>query len=502
MSDTAATTAAATPAAATTTTIDGFELVNCIATGGVSQVWEVREVASGQSFAMKLLLPEAFGNPEQKAQLKREAKLGQTFDHPNLIKVYDLRISKQHAYFTMELFRGVNLKNMLRADLTSVQIRAKKIMECVVQALAHMHEKGWVHKDVKPDNILCTRGSEVRLIDFSLAAKSASALTKAMTRKKSVVIQGTRTYIAPELVRREPATTSADIYSLGITLYEILTGRPPFIMGNPDALLMAHIQTKPEPPSSYNSNVTPEMDRFVAKLLAKKAKDRHANMQEVFAEVRSLQFFKSDMEEHARVAAQNADDTFKDSMGHRLDSRSDAGRTPEERAAAAAIAKEKLRKQEELRKRAVAAKAGKGKSSSAAASAAPQPAPVPMQPGYPMMPGYPMPAPGYPPMPGYPMPQFPVPGMPFPGQFPQPGAGYPQQPGVAPVYPQPGQPLPAVPPARAATQAGQATPSPAPQPSPTQPQPAVPPRRKTPKSRPEDAANIPLMGEDELPDVM
>lgn len=494
MSDTAA--PSAVVAAPTTTNIDGFELVNCIATGGVSQVWEVREVASGQSFAMKLLLPEAFANPEQKAQLKREAKLGQTFDHPNLIKVYDLRVSKQHAYFTMELFRGVNLKNMLRADLTSVQIRAKKIMECVVQALAHMHEKGWVHKDVKPDNILCTRGSEVRLIDFSLAAKSASALTKVMTRKKSVVIQGTRTYIAPELVRREPATTSADIYSLGITLYEILTGRPPFIMGNPDALLMAHIQTKPEPPSSYNSNVTPETDRFVAKLLAKKAKDRHANMQEVFAEVRSLQFFKSDMEEHARVAAQNAEDTFKDSMGHRLDSRSDAGRTPEERAAAAAIAKEKLRKQEELRKRAVAAKAGKGKSSPAASPAPPQPAPVPMQPAYPMMPGYPMPAPGYPPMPGYPMPQFPVPGMPYSGQFPQPGAAYPP-PGMAPGYP-PGQPMPAA--QASPPQAGQA-PAPAPQP-PAQSQPAAPPRRKTPKSRPEDAANIPLMGEDELPDVM
>lgn len=483
----------------TASTIDGFELVNCIATGGVSQVWEVREVASGQSFAMKLLLPESFADPEQKAQLKREGTLGKSFDHPNLIKIHDVRISKQQAYFTMELFRGVNLKNMLRADLTSVQIRAKKIMECVAQALAHMHEKGWVHKDVKPDNILCTRGSEVRLIDFSLAAKSASALTKVMTRKKSVIIQGTRTYIAPELVRREPATPAADIYSLGITLYEILTGRPPFIMGNPDALLMAHIQTKPEPPSSYNSNVTPEMDRFVAKLLAKKPKDRHANMQEVFAEVRSLQFFKSDMEEHARTSAQNAQDTFKDSMAHRLDSRSDAERTPEERAAAAEVARQKLRKQEEIRRKAAASKAGQGK---AAASSPPPPAAAPvMQPAYPMMPGFPMPAPGYPPMAGYPMPQFPPPGMPFPGQFPQPGAAYPPQPGAQQGYP-PGQQPPGAPAPAAFPQAGQVAQAPAP--SHPQPQPAAPPpKRKAPKSPPpEDAANIPLMGEDELPDVM
>lgn len=475
-------------------TLDGFELVSCIATGGVSQVWEAREIASGQTFALKLLLPEAFADSEMKSQLKREANLGKTFDHPNLIKIYDVRVTKQHAYFTMELFRGVNLKNMMRTDLTTVQIRAKKIMECVAQALAHMHEKGWVHKDVKPDNILCTRGSEVRLIDFSLAVKGATAITKIMTRKKSVVIQGTRTYIAPELVRRNPATPSADIYSLGITLYEILTGRPPFIMGNPDALLMAHIQTKAEPPSSYNPNITPEADRFVAKLIAKKPQDRHANMQEVFAEVRNLQFFKTDMEEHARVAAQNAEDTFKDSMGHRLDSRSDAVRTPEERAAAAAIAREKLRKQEELRKRAVAAKGGKGKA--VAAAPAQQPAAA-MQPAFPMMPGYPMPPAGYPAMPGYPMPQYPMPGMPFPGQFPQPGAPHPQQPGGQPVpqpaaFPQPGQP-------------GQGMPQPASQPPAPQPAApsAAPPRRKSAKKpSPEEAANIPLMGEDELPDVM
>lgn len=482
---------------ASASTIDGFELVNCIATGGVSQVWEVKEIASGQTFAMKLLLPESLADPELKAQFKREATLGKSFDHPNLIKIFDYRASKKHAYFTMELFRGVNLKNMMRTDLTSVQIRAKKIVECVAQGLAHMHEKGWVHKDVKPDNILCTRGSEVRLIDFSLAVKAASALTKIVTRKKSVIIQGTRTYIAPELVRRNPATPSADIYSLGITLYEILTGRPPFIMGNPDALLMAHIQTKPEPPSSYNPNITPETDKFIARLLAKNPKDRHANMQEVFAEVRNLQFFKTDMEEHARTAAQNAVDTFKDSMGHRLDSRSDADRTPEQRAAAQAIAQEKLRKQEDLKRKAAAAKASKGKAGSAAPVPAAQPAPMApmMQPAFPMMPGYPMPAAPYPAMPGYPMPQYPMPGMPFPGQFPQPGM----------PYPQPGMPAAPLAPAAAFPPAGQGAPVPAAAPAAPQTPAAAPPRRKAPKGRPHsdvDAENIPLMNPDELPDVM
>ena len=508
MADATSTTPAATtptPAAvaAATPNIDGFDLVNCIATGNVSQVWEVKEVATSQTYAMKLLLPEAFADPEQKAQLKHEAKIGKSCDHPNLIKVYDLRTSKKHAYFTMELFRGANLKGMIRSDLTAVQVRAKKIMEGVIQALAHLHEKGWVHKDVKPENILMTRGGDVRLIDFSLTAKSAAALTRMLKSKKNVIIQGTRTYIAPELVRRNPATKSVDMYSLGITLYEMLTGKPPFIMGNPDALLMAHIQTRPETPSVFNPNLTPEVDRLILKMLAKRPKDRPTNMQELFAEVRSINFFKTDMEEHAKASELARSDKFKDSMGHRLDSRTDAERTPEQRVEAAAAAKVKLKKLAASRQPTAVTQREQARKTPAAAPppVAPPMAPPPMMmPGaYPMAPGYPMPGPGFPmpmqafPMPGGPMPpgQYPPP-MP-PGQYPppMPAGQYPQ--------PTPVAPPPAVPPA-----AGQGRPQP-PAAVPAQAPPApvaatAPPRRKTAKPQ-VDHTSIPLMEEGELPDV-
>lgn len=490
-----------------TTNIDGYDLLGCIATGNVSQVWEVKQVASGQSFAMKLLLPEAFVDPEQKAALKHEAGVGKSLDHPNLIKVHTLKISKKHAYFIMELFRGANLKAMLRNEIVAVQERLKKIMECATQGLAHMHEKGWVHKDVKPENILLTKGSEVRVIDFSLAARAATVLTKVLTSKKGRIIQGTRTYIAPELIRKEPLTPSADIYSLGITLYEILAGRPPFIQSSADALLMAHIQGRVENPSSYNPNVTPEADRMVQRMLAKKPKDRHANMQEVFAELRSLQFFKQDVAEHARSAAEAADTKFKDSMGHRLDSRTDAGRSTEEKAAYAEVTRQRAEKSEMVKRESAARvkRSGKGAAAApapAAPAAAPPPAayPPPM-PGYAPMHGY-APMPGYPPaypMPGMPMPGMPMPGMPLPG-MPLPGMPMPGMPapGGAPhAYPS-GSPAPAAaapaapPPATAAPQAAE------PAPQPTRP---VPGRRKTPanQARPEDA-QLPVM--DQLPDVI
>ncbi|MFO1093067.1 MAG: serine/threonine-protein kinase [Planctomycetaceae bacterium] len=475
--------------------IDGFDLLNCIATGNVSQVWEVKEVSTGHSYAMKLLLPESFADPEQKNQLKHEARIGKSCDHPNLIKVYDVRSTKKHLYFTMELFRGMNLKSMLRSDLTGVQVRAKKIMEGVTQALAHLHEKGWVHKDVKPENILVTRGGDVRLIDFSLAVRNAGTLSKMLTNKKNVIIQGTRTYIAPELVRRNPATFAVDMYSLGITLYEMLTGKPPFVMSNPDALLMAHIQGRVEPPSQFNPNLTPELDRLVLKMLAKKPKDRPTNMQEAFAEIRSINFFKTDMEEHAKAAAAARADTFKDSMAHRLDSRTDAERTPEQRTTAAAVAKDKIRKIAESQKSAAAKVKDTSRSAPAPAPVA-MPQPVPMAPPpmmmpspFPMAPGFPMPMPGFPMPPAMPMPGFPMPG-PIPGAaYPPPMAMPPGMPVPAPAPQQ--RPLPAAGAPQPVAPAALAASPPAPA--------AAPPRRKSTKSyRSHDAAND---AGRELPDV-
>src|SRR4051812_39551753 len=177
---------------------------------------------------MKLLLPEALAQPEHKASLKHEATVGKKFDHPNIIRILDLKITKKHGYFLMEYFRAPNLKSMLRSDLTGARVRVKKLMECVTQALAHMHEKGYVHRDVKPDNILINKGSEVRLIDFSLAAPPKALLGQLMHMKSRTVIPGTRTYLAPELIQRAPLSTASDVYSLGVTLYEVLCGRAPF----------------------------------------------------------------------------------------------------------------------------------------------------------------------------------------------------------------------------------------------------------------------------------
>ncbi|QDT55288.1 Serine/threonine-protein kinase PknB [Caulifigura coniformis] len=489
------------------TIIDDYELVNCLATGNISQIWEVKQVSSSQTFAMKLLLPEALADADHKASLKHEASVGKRFDHPNIIRILDLKLSKKHGYFTMEYFRAPNLKSMLRSDLTGARVRVKKLMECVTQALAHIHEKGWVHRDVKPDNILISKGSEIRVIDFSLAAPPKGGVGRLLHSRKGAVISGTKTYLPPELIQREPLGIAADIYSLGVTLYEVLCGRPPFISGNPNELLMMHVRDRPEKPSGWNDNVTPECDALVLSMLAKKPKDRPANMQEIFAAVRNLKFFKVEADDYAKQKASQKEEDFSKSLSARLDSRVDAGRTDEEKAFVAAEAKRIATEKAAMLDAAKRRLAKKGSSSTpvpakpGAAAAAPQsPAPMPMPmpvapPAYGYPPGYPQPMmPGYAPMPGMPMPGMPGAGMPMPGMpgyAPMPGMPMPgMAPGMMPGAQMPGMPPGAMPGFPAA-----------PLRPPLAPAPLPPSAKAAPAPQPaKPAEEIPLM--EELPDVL
>ncbi|MBL4885753.1 MAG: protein kinase, partial [Planctomycetaceae bacterium] len=159
-------------------TVDKFLLSNCLATGTYSQIWDVTDQETSERFAMKLLLEEAFRDSEQKKILKQEFKTANTFDHPNIIHVYEHKQTKKHAYYTMEFFGGPNLKQIIRSERLVVHTRMRKLAECIVMALGQIHEKGWLHRDVKPDNIMMTRASDVRLIDFSLSSKAPSSIAK------------------------------------------------------------------------------------------------------------------------------------------------------------------------------------------------------------------------------------------------------------------------------------------------------------------------------------
>lgn len=495
--------------------VDEYELVSMIADGTSTQIWEVKEQGGSNTFAMKRMLPEAMKKPEVVSTMKLEAKVGAAVDHPNLIQLHKFIKNKKNCYLVMDYFRAPNLRSQISADRRSVQNRLRKLIESAAMALGHMHEKGWVHKDIKPENILISKSSEVKIIDFGLAVPVAKGIGKLFGKAKSV--QGTRSYIAPETIKKQALGPGADIYSLGITIFEVLTGKTPFHGENPKEVLLKHISERPAPPSSINPNVTPEMDEFVLKMLAKKPENRFLSMEEVVSSIRNLKMFKQEITELIEQEKAEAEQAEKESMQEkRLDSRADAKLS------------QLMKDDPELAKQLIAQRNANKKSKpkpepppQKKPQQQPQQPPQPMPGGYPPqyqqpmyppqpMPGQPMPYPpqyqgqpmppgGYPP-PGYPQQPYP------PQQQPYPQQPYPQQPGP-PQQQQPPQQPPQPPAPQQPAPAGQQPPPPAqkpPQAAPPQQQPPAPQQpaakkeaEKEQKTRNDD--DLPFM--EELPDV-
>ncbi|MEZ6059520.1 MAG: protein kinase [Planctomycetaceae bacterium] len=412
-------------------TVGGYELRNCVATGSSTQIWEVNEVGSTAQLAMKLLLPDAHKEVEQKAILKHEFKVGRSLDHPSFLKFYKIEVNRDHGFFVMDYFRSPSLKSQITSSRASVQSCFKKLSESLCLAYQYLHDQGWLHRDVKPDNILVNKTGEARVIDFSLSARAKGKLAVMLSGKQKA-IQGTRTYIAPETILKKAPTFLTDQYSLGVTFYEVLTGVPPFAGTSPNDLLKKHIADKPQEPSLLNPNVTPELDRIIVQMLAKKPDQRFGSMQEVASALRGIKPFKEDPVQLQERQQREAKEKQAASVDKRLDSRADAERVamgieapmkPKKRAPTAAMLKE-MKKLEAEKQRQEQKKGLAG------------------QPQQPMMPGF---APGYMPgmmpmqMPyGQAMPQMPYPGSMAPGMYPP--AQYPGQP--MPGQPMPGQMMP------------------------------------------------------------
>ncbi|MFM7922978.1 MAG: serine/threonine protein kinase, partial [Planctomycetaceae bacterium] len=164
--------------------VGGYELKNCIASGGSTQVWEVVEQGGTVPLAMKLLLPEKLKDAEAKGVLKHEFKVGSQLEHPGFVRFHKLEMNRDHGFLLMDYFRAPSLKAQLSANLPETQSRLKKIVEAVCQAFVHLNEKGWLHRDIKPDNILVNKTGEVRVIDFSLACRLATGVMKLLAGKQ------------------------------------------------------------------------------------------------------------------------------------------------------------------------------------------------------------------------------------------------------------------------------------------------------------------------------
>jgi serine/threonine protein kinase len=274
--------------------IGGYRYIRTIHPGATSVVMEVVQEGTQRRFALKQLLASRAEDRDEYKAFMHEAKLGMELLHPNLIRVHELVKDPVQPYFVMELFTGLHLK-MPIARPSIYPMPRKHLHKIIMQAasaLAYMHDKNWVHRDVKPENILFNKSGEVRVIDYALARRSSTGFFRMFEGK--IPRQGTKSYMAPEQIRCEPPSPSADIYSFGITCYELACGRPPFRANSSQELLEKHISEKALPLVTHNKRVTPEFNDLVLRMIQKKPGDRLASMHEFLTRFRGIKIFQDD----------------------------------------------------------------------------------------------------------------------------------------------------------------------------------------------------------------
>lgn len=275
--------------------IGGYKLRKLLQTGQVSQVFEVVEPSSGRHFAMKLLLPEAAEDEETRKNLFHEAQVGIKLRHDNIIRIVKVDRSRESPHFIMEFFPSGSLRNrVLRKEVDFMKSNAMKIFRQVSTGLAYMHANGWVHCDVKADNVLVNQVGELRIIDFAISKKIITGKIARFFARKPKVAQGTYSFMSPEQIRGKWLDGRSDIYSLGAMMYELLTFRPPFRGKTMTDLLEKHIKERPESPQVYNKELSDEISALILKMLAKKPEERPQNCHDILINLRKMRVYKSD----------------------------------------------------------------------------------------------------------------------------------------------------------------------------------------------------------------
>jgi len=261
------------------TVIDGrYEILGPLASGGMGHVYRARRVLLGDEVAIKVIRTVEHDFEAMRERFLRESRACAQLRHPNIVAILDYDVDEQHRPFlVMELLSGPSLKTRLaeggRVDLAEVQELALDIGSAIQLA----HDRGIVHRDLKPANIVCQcyqSGERVwKVIDFGLVSSRLAADDETELTSAHQFV-GTVAYAAPEQLRGQDVDASADIYSAGALVYELLTGRPPFVHDDPLAIITAHLTTTPEPPSRHVPSLPTWVDAVVLRALAKRPADR------------------------------------------------------------------------------------------------------------------------------------------------------------------------------------------------------------------------------------
>ncbi len=270
--------------------LGSYRLLNPVGSGRRCEVWDTMHDALAERRACKIILPQYRTDKEQLALLRQEYEAASELHHKNVIRVYEFNVDKEMAFLAMEYFPSVNLKQLILQDREALEPRMPKIIERAAMGLGYVHEQGWIHRDIKPDNFLVNASDEVKLIDFALAEKKKGAWGRLFSMKGK--IQGTRSYMSPEQIRGKSIDERSDIYGFGCMIFEALAGRPPYTGASTNDLLNKHLRNAPPSLEALNRNVTSEFSNLIKRTLAKDPEDRPQSMTEFLREMMTTRVLK------------------------------------------------------------------------------------------------------------------------------------------------------------------------------------------------------------------
>src|SRR6478672_3524797 len=266
-----------------------YEVGEMLGRGGMAEVRRGVDNRLGRSVAIKRLRVDLASDATFQARFRREAQSAASLNHPSIVAVYDTGEEPDPSgsgimlpFIVMELVEGRTLRDILREGRKILPERALEITAAVLSALDYSHRAGIVHRDIKPANVMLTPTGEIKVMDFGIARAIADA-SATMTQTAAVV--GTAQYLSPEQARGEQVDARSDLYSAGCLLFELLTGRPPFIGDSPVSVAYQHVREEPSPPSFFESTVPPAVDAITLKALTKRVDERYQSASEMRADI-------------------------------------------------------------------------------------------------------------------------------------------------------------------------------------------------------------------------